>query len=155
MLQLQLLIKRVDLQGRNKPASIDIDNIAVVAETANTKSDAAVVTSNEANSKSDITQSQLNEIVIEGDSSVEAAQARVDTEGIVYPDLRERLNAKRYIFSISNKRCKKEFPKQNINPKGRYSNAALISFISDDGRPSDYTVLNLYLVLTMHLLLLQ
>lgn len=38
------------------------------------------------------TQEQLNKIVIEGDSSVEAAQARVDKEGNSYTTLKERLD---------------------------------------------------------------
>ncbi|KAB7640582.1 BppU family phage baseplate upper protein [Bacillus paranthracis] len=37
-------------------------------------------------------QKQLNEIVINGDSSVEAAQARVDPNGITYPTLKERID---------------------------------------------------------------
>lgn len=38
-------------------------------------------------------QQQVNQLVVEGDSSVEAAQARVDAEGNVYTTLKERLDA--------------------------------------------------------------
>lgn len=47
---------------------------------------------NQANELSISIQNQLNEIVINGDSSVEAAQARVDDKGVVYPYLKARLD---------------------------------------------------------------
>ncbi|MBH1941630.1 hypothetical protein I5677_12075 [Mobilitalea sibirica] len=69
------------------------------AERAENKSNEAIETANEAkskadqaNQKSDSTQEQLNQIVIQGDSSVEAAQARVDADGYAYGTLKERLD---------------------------------------------------------------
>ena len=56
------------------------------------KADQAVTMARSANSKSDSTQLQLNEIVINGDSSVEAAQARVDIENIAHDTLKARLD---------------------------------------------------------------
>ena len=56
------------------------------------KADQAVTIAKSANSKSDSTQLQLDEIVINGDSSVEAAQARVDIENISYATLKDRLD---------------------------------------------------------------
>src|SRR5690606_15005411 len=44
-------------------------------------------------------QAQVNQLVVEGDSSVEAAQARVDAEGKSYPTLKARLDAKETEFS--------------------------------------------------------
>ena len=44
-------------------------------------------------------QQQVNQLVVEGDSSVEAAQARVDAEGKSYPTLKARLDAKETEFS--------------------------------------------------------
>src|SRR5690606_35797 len=44
-------------------------------------------------------QQQVNQLVVEGDSSVEAAQARVDAEGKSYPTLKARLDAKETQFS--------------------------------------------------------
>src|SRR5690625_4567464 len=38
-------------------------------------------------------QQQVNQLVVEGDSSVEAAQARVTADGKVYDTLRDRLNS--------------------------------------------------------------
>lgn len=42
--------------------------------------------------KSDSTQEQLDQIVIEGDSSIEAAQARVDENGVPHNSLKERID---------------------------------------------------------------
>ena len=56
------------------------------------KADQAVTMARSANSKSDSTQLQLDEIVIDGDSSVEAAQARVDIKNISYATLKDRLD---------------------------------------------------------------
>lgn len=65
--------------------SIDQSNIA--AEQAQE----ALVKSNESNIKSNNVQQQLNQVVIEGDSSVEAAQARVADEQ-TFATLKERLD---------------------------------------------------------------
>ncbi|WP_363549534.1 phage baseplate upper protein [Caldifermentibacillus hisashii] len=43
-------------------------------------------------------QEQFNQVVIEGDSSVEAAQARVDADGNTYATLKERLDTKEQSF---------------------------------------------------------
>ncbi|MGO4219552.1 phage baseplate upper protein [Bacillus sp. YAF12_1] len=52
----------------------------------------AVNVANNAVLESYSVQEQLNQIVIEGDSSIEAAQARVDENGVVYPTLKERID---------------------------------------------------------------
>lgn len=44
-------------------------------------------------------QQQVNQLVVEGDSSVEAAQARVDAEGKSFPTLKDRLDEKETQFS--------------------------------------------------------
>jgi hypothetical protein len=90
----------------------------------------AIDNANEALSKSidaintaENVQEQLNQIVIEGDSSVEAAQARVDAEGNVYTTLKERLDAaqvdfKNYQNIISNYTIYPQSPKpQKIGPR--------------------------------------
>jgi glycerophosphoryl diester phosphodiesterase len=69
-----------------------IDSIKEVA-------DYAVSTAESAKEKAESVQAQLNQAVIEGDSSVEAAQARVDAEGNSYPTLKARLDAKETEFS--------------------------------------------------------
>src|SRR5690625_5148969 len=74
-------------EGRVKlNAAIDGANAAdVTSQTADTKATQAL-----ANSES--TQTQLDTIVVNGDSSVEAAQARVDEKGVPHPTLKARIN---------------------------------------------------------------
>src|SRR5690625_4774385 len=70
------------------------------AQEARTKAIEALNIANEAKSqsqsaenKADNIQEQFNQVVIEGDSSVEAAQARVDADGNTYDTLKERLDS--------------------------------------------------------------
>ncbi|SCN11916.1 SGNH/GDSL hydrolase family protein [Bacillus wiedmannii] len=62
------------------------------AKTAEQIANDAKTTANSANNTSNSVQEQLNQIVIEGDSSVEAAQARMDEKGIVHPNLKDRID---------------------------------------------------------------
>lgn len=69
------------------------------SERADNKAENAIKTSDEAKSiaqsaenKSDSVQEQFNQVVIDGDSSVEAAQARVDAKGQSHPTLKARLD---------------------------------------------------------------
>jgi hypothetical protein len=55
-------------------------------------SESAVNTASAAETKADSVQEQFNQVVIEGDSSVEAAQARVDAEGNSFTTLKDRLD---------------------------------------------------------------
>lgn len=64
-----------------------------VADSAKADAERAVQTANYAKTKAESVQEQFNQVVIEGDSSVEAAQARVATDGTVYATLKERLDA--------------------------------------------------------------
>jgi glycerophosphoryl diester phosphodiesterase len=66
-----------------------IDNSNQALGTANT----AKSTAETALANSESTQTQLDTIVINGDSSVEAAQARVASDGTTYTTLQERLNS--------------------------------------------------------------
>ena len=63
------------------------------------KSVEAETISENAQEQVDNIQSQVNQLVVEGDSSVEAAQARVDSEGNTYSTLKERLDDKETEFS--------------------------------------------------------
>ncbi|MGI8363065.1 right-handed parallel beta-helix repeat-containing protein [Bacillus cereus] len=67
--------------------SIDQSNNAI--STAN----GAIHIANKTELKVNSVQEQLNQVIIEGDSSVEAAQARVDEKGVSYPSLKERIDA--------------------------------------------------------------
>ena len=69
-----------------------IEEAGDLADKANTKSENAVYQVNNI-------QAQVNQLVIEGDSSVEAAQARVDADGNVFTTLKERLDTKEQSFS--------------------------------------------------------
>src|SRR5690606_25949902 len=83
------LITRTDTlnQGREKlnTAITDAETAKIVSEQADDKATQALA-------KSESTQTQLDTIVIEGDSSVEAAQARVSTTGTAYGTLKQRLD---------------------------------------------------------------
>jgi len=76
-------------QGADKiNAAIDQSNEAIEkATTADTNASQALALAQNV-------QTQLDTIVIEGDSSVEAAQARVDADGNVFSTLKERLDTK-------------------------------------------------------------
>lgn len=65
------------------------DNAATSIATA----DEAAQSANESKIKSDELQTQLNQLVVSGDSSIEAAQARVLGDGTSFETLRDRLNA--------------------------------------------------------------
>lgn len=74
--------------------AIDNSNEALSnSDTAVANSSSAVDTAITAETKADSVQEQFNQVVIKGDSSVEAAQARVKADGSAYDTLRERLNA--------------------------------------------------------------
>lgn len=73
--------------------SIDNANVALTkSTTAESKSTSAVNTAKTAETKADNVQAQFNQIVIDGDSSVEAAQARVRADGTTFSTLRDRMN---------------------------------------------------------------
>lgn len=59
----------------------------------------AVSKAEEARNQASSVQSQLTQIVVEGDSSVEAAQARVDKDGEVYTTLKQRLDTKDEMYT--------------------------------------------------------
>ena len=64
------------------------------ADNAIDTANSSIAVSNQALANSQSTQEQLNQIVIDGDSSVEAAQARVNADNtITYDTLKERLDA--------------------------------------------------------------
>lgn len=80
--------------------SIDNSNEALnKSTTAETNSTAAVNTANAAETKADSVQEQFNQVVIDGDSSVEAAQARVEEDGTANATLKERLDKKEKEFA--------------------------------------------------------
>lgn len=73
-------------------AITDANTAKVTSKGAEVTAGQAMVIAQTAENKSDSTQTQLDTIVIDGDSSVEAAQARVDANGVVYTTLKKRLD---------------------------------------------------------------
>lgn len=63
------------------------------ATTAKTTSEAALTKAQSADATAASVQNQFNQVVINGDSSIEAAQARVDTSGQTYTTLKQRLDS--------------------------------------------------------------
>lgn len=83
------LINKTDTlnEGREK-----LNEAIKDADSAKADAGAAVDTANQALANSESTQTQLDTIVIDGDSSVEAAQARVDEKGVSHPTLKARID---------------------------------------------------------------
>src|SRR5690625_4344890 len=120
-------------EGREKlNAAIDGANAAdVTSKAADTKATQAL-----ANSES--TQTQLDTIVIDGDSSVEAAQARVDEKGVSHPTLKARIDDG---FEKTNQQLAQT---ENELSKVRRNYGDLEfggAWIDDDGRIEVYNVL--------------
>lgn len=86
------LIQKTDTNRQTFPK---INQAIIDSFEAITKAARADQNSNLAISRMKSVQSQLNQIVIEGDSSVEAAQARVNDEGFAFNTLQERLNTEK------------------------------------------------------------
>ena len=92
------LIKPTDTLAQGYPKiNVAIEQAEQAFTTADNAMDTAnssIAVSNQALANSQSTQEQLNQIVIDGDSSVEAAQARVNADNtITYDTLKERLDA--------------------------------------------------------------
>lgn len=101
-------------------------------------------TSSEANKRSKNVQTQLDTIVVNGDSSPEAAQARVDNEGHVYSNLKERLDTdyqKNTSGLESLTQSVVEYSElNNFEVTNKYrKQKPLVTFSFDDGFLEDYT----------------
>jgi lysophospholipase L1-like esterase len=81
---------------------------------AKTTSENALSTSQSAETKADSVQEQFNQVVIDGDSSVEAAQARVDAEGNSFTTLKDRLDTSDELLAETEKKAFEiDIPAQN------------------------------------------
>ncbi|MGN4665819.1 hypothetical protein ACTFRP_08020 [Bacillus cereus group sp. MYBK234-1] len=69
------------------------NTIEKISEQAKVDSQTAKEAAEGANKLSESVQTQLNEIVVNGDSSAEAAQARVDLKGVPHPTLKARVDS--------------------------------------------------------------
>lgn len=70
----------------------DITGVEEIVEGSKTNAEQALTFATEAKGKAESVQAQFNQVVIEGDSSVEAAQARVDAKNVAQPTLKARLD---------------------------------------------------------------
>lgn len=70
----------------------DITGVEEIVEGSKTNAEKALTFATEAKGKAESVQAQFNQVVIEGDSSVEAAQARVDAKNVAQPTLKARLD---------------------------------------------------------------
>lgn len=71
----------------------DITGVEEVVEGSKVDAEQALTFATEAKGKAESVQAQFNQVVIEGDSSVEAAQARVDAENVSHPTLKARADS--------------------------------------------------------------
>ena len=129
------LIQKQDTlnEGRVKlnAAITDAEQAKITADGADTKATQAL-----ANSEN--TQTQLDTIVINGDSSVEAAQARVDEKGVGHTTLKDRIDDG-FTKVTSQLNDTRELKGWELGSLGRKPQA-LLSFVTDDGRIEDYTI---------------
>ncbi|MBN8253922.1 hypothetical protein [Priestia flexa] len=70
----------------------DITGVEEIVEGSKTNAEQALTFATEAKVQAESVQAQFNQVVIEGDSSVEAAQARVDAKNVAQPTLKARLD---------------------------------------------------------------
>lgn len=83
----------------------------------------------DANNTSNSVQQQLNQIVIEGDSSVEAAQAREDVLGVTYPVLKERVDAEQLrILNEAKRAVAQSFNIESQTPQG-YDDSKILAYL--------------------------
>lgn len=99
-------------QGRKK-----INDAITQSNIADSRSQFAFNIANQALEQSKNTQQQLDQIVIEGDSSVEAAQARVDADGNTFTTLKERLDTKETQFASQLAQTKEDLEQRSVNVK--------------------------------------
>lgn len=100
--------------------------------------DERVAQAEEAADKVNEFQAQINQMVIEGDSSVEAAQARVKADGSSYATLRERLNDSD--AQLAHTGNKLQLENWELSSRARRQDGIAV-FITDDGRTEDLTIL--------------
>lgn len=100
-----------------------IGNVVPVADDAKATAESAVQTASAAElkatsavEKADNVQTQLDVLVVEGDSSPQATQASVSADGTVYPSLKARLDAEQQTAAalLAEKANEAEVRKNNI-----------------------------------------
>jgi hypothetical protein len=99
--------------------------IEEISEEAINTANAANEKANKANELSNNVKTQLDTVIIEGDSSVEAAQARLDTTGKVHPNLKARLDSD----------FNKQDPSKKVNKAGDTMTGRLTIKVPDNSDP--------------------
>ena len=136
------LIQKQDTLNEGR---VKLNNAITDAEKAKADAGSAVSTSNQAKQiaqtaedKADSVQTQFNQVVIEGDSSVEAAQARVDEKGESHDTLKARIDNG---FTSVTSQLADVVNVQNyeLNSKDRRKKGITV-FTTDDSRAEDYTI---------------
>lgn len=98
--------------------------------------------------KADNVQEQLDQIVVEGDSSVEAAQARVSSQGTTYPTLKARLDAEQQETTVQlaetniQKADRTELQQVSLSYKESYATLAALELAYPTGNVYNHAVLS-------------
>lgn len=135
--------KRNDNLTKIENAMNEVSNAVPEAQAAKTLAEEAKAQAVASEKKSANVQEQINQLVIDGDSSVEAAQARVSVDGTNYSTLKERLDAERQDTTVKlaetdeKTDALKGWELQNKTRKPK----PLMSIVTDDGYATDYTKL--------------
>ena len=116
-------------------------NALNVANGIDAKATNALSLSESAYTLSKSVQDQFNQVVIDGDSSVEAAQARVDASGHTNPTLKARLDKEHN--EVTTNLTKSAITKSKNSPttKRIIPRRPIISFIDDDGHKKAHSIL--------------
>lgn len=110
------MAQKIEYSDNLKKGTDKLNESIEQSNVASQKAITAEQTANQAIQQSESTQTQLDNIVIEGDSSVEAAQARVDSKGESFPTLKSRLDNFEVSATQQLQQNIGEKPQQQTNP---------------------------------------
>ena len=109
-------------------------NALNVANGIDAKATTALSLSKSADTLSKSVQEQFNQVVIDGDSSVEASQARVDVNGVAKPTLKQRLDDDYTAVTT-------QLEHKSSRNYGAKKKEPMVVFLDDDGHRDVYTKL--------------
>ena len=115
-------------------------NALYVANGIDAKATNALDLSESADTLSKSVQEQFNQVVIDGDSSLEAAQARVNTDGVTKATLKERLDDEH--TEVIEQFAQTENEIENLTKNPTNYNGPIVTIIDDDAMPDFRTVWN-------------
>ena len=126
---------------KSAEALVKSQNALNVANGIDAKATNALSLSKSSDILSKSVQEQFNQVVIEGDSSVEAAQARVDANGQTNPTLKARLDKEHNEVTAQLAQTEDEINKQRVNLTSNPTVRPLVTFVDDDGSGKVWSVL--------------